>query len=102
MVLEIMIILALGILGDVLVTLYYLFVGRLQALPASFLTILITLLNFFVIEKIAVNVDWTLILVYALGSSIGCFSIIIFQKAKLRKKQEKSKKKRNKIINLLF
>jgi hypothetical protein len=101
---EIMIILALGILNDVLVTLYYLFVGKLQALPASFLTILLTLLNFFVIEKLVVSVNWTLILVYALGSSIGCFAIILYQKMRLSKKQASGikPKKKSKLRHYLF
>ncbi len=98
---EIVIILAMGILNDILITLYYLFVGKLQALPASFLTILITLLNFFVIEKLVVDVNWVYILVYAIGSSIGCFAIIVYQKIKLDKKQ-KGRKKKTKLVHYLF
>ncbi len=93
MIIEIIAMLALGILTDVLVTLYYIFVGRLQALPASLMTILITLLNFFIIEKIVISINWVLILAYAFGCSIGCFSIIIHQKDKLKKKLEKKIKK---------
>jgi hypothetical protein len=82
----------LGIIGDILVTLYYLFVGRLQGVPASLLTILITLLNFFVIERVVVSTNWLLMAIYASGSAVGCFFIITTQKAKLKKKAEKSKK----------
>jgi len=90
MITEIITMFVLGIVGDILITLYYLFVGRLQALQASFVTILVTLLNFFVIERVVVTTNWFLILVYASGSALGCFSIILAQK----KKEAKIKKKR--------
>jgi uncharacterized membrane protein YeiH len=92
MITEIMIYVALGIVGDILVTLYYLFVGKLQAVPASFLTILITLLNFFIIERVVVSTNWMLMVFYAIGSAVGCFTIIGFQKARLKKKLEKQRK----------
>jgi hypothetical protein len=90
MITEIITMFVLGIIGDILITLYYLFVGKLQALQASFVTILVTLLNFFVIEQVVVTTNWFLILVYAFGSALGCFSIILLQK----RKAEKIKKKR--------
>jgi hypothetical protein len=90
MITEIITMFVLGIVGDILITLYYLFVGRLQALQASFVTILVTLLNFFVIEQVVVSTNWFLILVYASGSALGCFSIVFSQKLKA----EKAKKKR--------
>ena len=86
MITEIAIYVILGIIGDILVTLYYLFVGRLQAVPASFLTIVITLLNFFIIERVVVSTNWMLMVFYAGGSAIGCFTIIGFQKARLKRK----------------
>ena len=86
----------LGIVGDILVTLYYLFVGRLQGVPASFLTILITLLNFFVIERVVVSTNWFLMGIYALGSAVGCFVIIASQKAKLDKKKKARKTSKKK------
>lgn len=92
MITEIITIFALGIVGDILATLYYLFVGKLQALPASLMTIFITLLNFFIIEKIVVSANWIFILVYACGSAIGCFSIIVSQKQKLKRKEANSKR----------
>lgn len=91
MITEIVTMFVLGIVGDVLITLYYLFVGRLQALPASLITILVTLLNFFVIERVVVTTNWLLILVYASGSALGCFSIILHQKNKDEKKKTKKR-----------
>ncbi|MCX6746978.1 MAG: hypothetical protein NTU63_02480 [Candidatus Pacearchaeota archaeon] len=85
MIKEIVGIMILGIVSDILVTLYYIFVGRLQAIPASLLTILITLLNFFIIEKVVISTNWVLIAAYAFGCSFGCFSIIMLQKSKLKK-----------------
>ncbi len=105
MIKEIVIIFALGIIGDVLATLYYLFVGKLQALPASLMTIFITLLNFFIIERIVVSANWVYILVYAIGSALGCFTIILTQKRKLIKragKPQKKKVKKSKIREYLF
>lgn len=92
MITEMIIYFALGIIGDILVTLYYLFVGRLQGVPASFLTILITLLNFFIIERVVVTTNWILMGFYAVGSAVGCFSIILSQKARLKKKLEKQRR----------
>ncbi len=92
MITEIMIYFALGIVGDLLVTLYYLFVGKLQGVPASLLTIVITLLNFFVIEKVVVTTNWAFMLIYAVGSAVGCFSIIAFEKARTKKTMEKQNK----------
>ncbi|HTZ41614.1 MAG TPA: hypothetical protein VMC07_00190 [Candidatus Omnitrophota bacterium] len=84
---------ALGIIGDILVTLYYLFIGKSQGLLAASMSLLITLLNFFVIGRVVVSNDWILMLIYALGGALGCFGIIAFQKSKLKKKF--LKKKRN-------
>jgi hypothetical protein len=92
MITEIIMIFVLGIVGDILATLYYLFVGKLQALPASLMTIFITLLNFFIIEKFIVSANWILISSYAIGSAIGCFSIILSQKRKLKRREINSKK----------
>jgi hypothetical protein len=86
---EVIIMFVLGIVGDMLITLYYLFVGRLQALPASLMTILVTLLNFFVIEQVVISTNWFLILIYASGSALGCFSIIMSQKVKAGKNKKK-------------
>lgn len=94
MIKEIIIYFALGIVGDILITLYYLFVGKLQAFPASFLAVLITLLNFFIIERVVVTTNWMLMVVYALGSAVGCFSIIFAQKEKLKRKEQKNKSKK--------
>lgn len=101
MITEIIIYFIFGIVGDILVTLYYLFVGRLQALPASLITILVTLLNFFIIEKVVVSTNWVLIIFYAVGSALGSYFIILSQKSKLRKKSGKKIKKSKKNANLL-
>jgi hypothetical protein len=94
MIQEIIGIMLLGIVSDILVTLYYISVGKLQAVPASLLTVLITLLNFFIIEKAVVNMNVVLIASYAFGCAIGCFAIITMQKKKLfRLKNNTAKKK---------
>ncbi len=77
--------LGLGILNDILITLYYILVGKRSAIPASLLTILITLLGFFVIGEAVVKADWSLIIIYAVGSAIGCFFTIKFVKKKSEK-----------------
>ncbi len=84
--------LGLGILNDILITLYYIFVGKHSAIPASFLTILVTLLGFFVIGEAVVKADWTLLLLYAFGSAIGCFFTINLVKKRTRKKIKRKTK----------
>jgi hypothetical protein len=71
---------SLGILNDILVTLYYILINKGNAIFASFTTFLITLLNFFVIGKIVVSTNWILILTYSLGCAIGCFVIVKLNK----------------------
>lgn len=88
---QIITVFTLGIVSDFLAALYYLFVGRLQAVSASLTTILITLLSFFVISTVVVNLNWILVLIYALGCATGSFIIISAQKNKLKKKNSKSK-----------
>lgn len=96
MITEIITMLLLGIMNDVLITLYYIFVGKLLAVPASLITVLITLLNFFIIKEIVISTDWVLILFYALGCAIGCFSIILHQKTRLKNKTKKKLKNKPK------
>jgi xanthine/uracil/vitamin C permease (AzgA family) len=74
--------LILGIINDMLVTGYYLFVSKQKALAASLTTIILTLLSLFVIEKVIVNTNWSLAIGYAIGTAIGCFVIIIIMKTK--------------------
>jgi uncharacterized membrane protein YfcA len=88
---QIITVFTLGIVSDFLAALYYLFVGRLQAVSASLTTILITLLSFFVISTVVVNLNWILVLIYALGCATGSFILISAQKNKLKKKNSKSK-----------
>lgn len=92
MITELIVYFALGIIGDILVTLYYLFIGRYQGILAALMSLLITLLNFFVIGRVVVGNDWILMVVYAMGGAIGCFGIIAFQKSKLNKKLQKQKR----------
>lgn len=93
---ELIIYFALGIIGDILVTLYYLFIGRFQGMLAAAMSLLITLLNFFVIGRVVVSNDWVLMVIYALGGAIGCFIIIAYQKSELGKRLEKNRKSRKK------
>jgi len=72
----------LGILTDILVTLYYISVGHRLAIRSAVLSLLMTLLGFFIIERIVVSTNWFLILSYALGSAIGCYSVIKLSKSK--------------------
>ena len=80
MIIQFLIYLTLGIVNDMLVTGYYLFVSKQRALAASLTTIILTLLSFFVIEKIIVNTNWPLACAYALGTAVGCFLIITLMK----------------------
>jgi hypothetical protein len=83
--------LGLGIANEILVTLYYIYVGKHSAIPASLLTVLISLLGFFVIGEAVVASNWTLVLFYAFGSALGCFCTIQLVKNKTKKKSKKKK-----------
>ena len=75
----------LGVVSDIFVTAYYISVGQQWAIPASFLSILTALLNFWVIDKVLINSpSWDLAVAYALGNAVGCFVIITLTK-KLKK-----------------
>ena len=77
--------LGLGIVNDLFVTAYYLCIGRHLPLLASLLSMIITLLGFFIIGKALVSMDWLGIVFYAMGSGIGCFIITHYSK-KTKKK----------------
>ena len=70
----------LGILTDVLVTLYYIAVGHRLAIRSAVLSLFLTLLGFLIIEKIVVSTNWFLILSYALGSAFGCYIVMMLTK----------------------
>lgn len=70
----------LGILTDVLVTLYYIAVGRRLAIRSAVLSLLMTLLGFFIIEKIVISTNWFLILSYSVGSAFGCYIVMMLSK----------------------
>lgn len=68
---------ATGIVSDVLVTGYYLCVGRGWALWASIVSIPIALMNFWVIDAVLIKgSSWHGAVAYALGNAIGCFLIM--------------------------
>jgi hypothetical protein len=76
-VLQVLVYLGLGILSDILVTAYYIFVGRQWAALASSISIPIALLNFYVLNGILIQTTSLLnALAYAAGNAIGCFAII--------------------------
>jgi uncharacterized membrane protein AbrB (regulator of aidB expression) len=77
----------MGILNDILITLYYICVGKHLAIPASLLSLSMTLLGFFVIGGAVVNANWSLIIIYAVGAAVGCFFTIRFVKKKSAKKK---------------
>jgi len=90
---NILIYLGIGILTDVLVTLYYLSINRLLAAQSAVLCFLLTITGYFVVESIVVDTNWLLIFVYAFGCAIGCFITIKFDGK--RNPPLKKKKKRD-------
>lgn len=81
--------LVLGILSDVLVTGYYICVGHGLALLAALVSLPIALLNFWVLGTVIVlNPSWANAVAYALGTGVGCFSIMTL--SKIFKKGHKS------------
>ena len=79
--LQVLAYLGMGILSDVLVTGYYLFVSRGWAASASIVSIPIALLNFYVLNGVLVQTtSWPNAIAYAVGNAIGCFAIIHFSK----------------------
>lgn len=79
---SLLIYLSLGILSDILITAYYIFVGKQWATAAASISIPIALLNFWVIDKILIvaTSSWPLAIAYAVGSAVGCFVIMIISK----------------------
>jgi hypothetical protein len=71
----------LGVMSDICVTAYYICVGQQWAIPASLVSILIALLNFWVIDKVLITVpSWDKAVAYAIGNAVGCFIIITITK----------------------
>lgn len=69
--------LGLGVLADALVTGYYLCASRGRAFLASGLSIVIALLNFFVLWRVLeVDPSWVNAVAYAVGNGIGCFFVV--------------------------
>lgn len=66
-----------GILSDLLVTAYYIFVGRQWAAPAASISMPIALLNFWVIDRVLVRMtSWSAAAAFACGNAVGCFIIM--------------------------
>jgi hypothetical protein len=64
---------ALGVVSDVIITIYYLAVASRRALRASALAIVIPLLSFAVIAQALETHDWTCILAFTLGNGAGTY-----------------------------
>jgi hypothetical protein len=64
---------SLGLVTDVLIVLYYRAVGAGHVLPAVVLSILITLVPFFVVERGITAQDRRLFVAYAFGAGAGTF-----------------------------
>lgn len=76
-VLQLLLYFGLGVGSDVLVTFYYSAVSRGWAGRASLVSILISLLNFWVLGHVLVlEPSWTRAVAYALGNAVGCFAIM--------------------------
>lgn len=74
---EILTYLACGIFSDVLVTGYYICVGKGWGFLAASISIPIALLNFWIFNRILiVNPSWYGAVAYAAGNAIGCFAIM--------------------------
>ena len=66
-----------GILSDILVTGYYIFVGRDWPWLAASVSIPIALMNFWVIDAVLLRGSaWHGALAYAAGNAVGCFAIM--------------------------
>jgi hypothetical protein len=69
--------LALGVVSDGLCAAYYLSVSRGRAWLASALSVLIALLNFFVLSRVLiVEPSWYNAVAYAVGNGAGSFLIM--------------------------
>ncbi len=79
---------ALGILSDLLVTGYTLSASRGRAWFASGLSILIAVLNFYILDRVLIaDPNWYYALAYAIGNGLGC---LLIMKAG-RKREDRSK-----------
>jgi hypothetical protein len=70
----------LGIFADFLVTCHYISILRKLGLLASALSMAITILSFLVIEQVVISRDFSLIVAYGLGNSIGTFAAMKMRK----------------------
>lgn len=63
----------LGLLEDYIVSWYYFFLGRREALKTAGVSLVHTLLAVFVVASIIVSNDWLLLGAYAIGGSVGTY-----------------------------
>lgn len=80
----------LGVGSDILVTFYYSAVSRGWAASASLVSLLISLLNFWVLGHVLVlEPSWQRAIAYALGNALGCFLIMRYMRG--REKNERNR-----------
>jgi len=81
MIINLLVYLGLGILSDLLITVYTISVGKDWRLAASLISIPIACLNFWIIDKLLIaTLSWYGVLAYAIGNALGCFIIMTINK----------------------
>jgi uncharacterized protein YebE (UPF0316 family) len=68
-----------GLFQDLLITYYYQVVAKERAVSAALSSVVVTLVNLFVLYNILSNLTdqtYSIILVYALGNGVGTFIVI--------------------------
>ncbi len=74
---------ATGVVSDLLVTGYYLFVGRGLSWLAAAVSIPIALMNFWVVDAVLIKgSSWHGAVAYAVGNAIGCFLIMRYMRGR--------------------
>lgn len=73
----------IGVLMDIFVTLYYICIGHRWAVRSAVFCFLLTLIGYFVVEKIVVDTNWFLIFAYSFGCALGCFLTIFYFNKKM-------------------
>ncbi len=81
--LKLLVYFGLGVGSDILVTFYYSAVSRGWAARASLASILISLLNFWVLGHVLIlEPSWPRAVAYAVGNAIGCFLIMRYMRGR--------------------
>jgi len=65
--------LSLGMVIDLIITLYYRCISSRLVFPASILGAVITLVSFIIFNRIIVNWNKRLVIAYAVGTGVGTF-----------------------------